>query len=304
MNHRLLTLHKKTSAVADEDLPFTPRNVLLQKEDVCRLFDAHGMAGLAPRNINLYRTAFVHKSYCTPKNSTYEEANARCPQGCLPLQDVSYERLEHMGDSLLGFVVARYLYERFPDQNEGFLSRLKTLIVNGKRLADLSSKIGFPRFAIMSKQVEEGGGRKNQAIMEDIFEAFVAAVYLDFQTDADGVALPADLARVFPGGPMSGAGFFVAEAWIVGILEKYLDFAELVRGRVNYKETLTRYMGSTLQDTPRFFEVSVRARGAGKEYTCTVKDKAGAVLGTGTGESRKDAENEAARAALVFYGQL
>jgi ribonuclease-3 len=91
---------------------------------------------------------------------------------------MSYERIEFLGDALLGMIVANYLYTRFPDQNEGFLSKIRTKIVNGRMLGYLSDKIGFPKFAIISKQVEETGGRNNFKIMEDIFEAFIGALFL------------------------------------------------------------------------------------------------------------------------------
>lgn len=300
---RLNALHNKTNDVREDDLPFNPTNVLLSEEELAAIFAAHGMRGIRFHNINLYRNAFVHRSYCTMKNADFTTGNERCPSGCLPLQEVSYERLEFLGDAILGMIVAKYLYERFPDQNEGFLSRMRTKIVNGKMLGDLSEKVGFPRFAILSKQVEETSGRKNFKIMEDIFEAFLGAIYMDFQTDADSVQVPrAVLGDAME--PLSGAGFFVAEAWVIGVMEKYLDFAELIAAKTNYKDMLVRHMNHSHQDAPRFFEVSVNTdkRTCQKVFTYCVKDKAGAVLGTATGASRKEAENNAALAALEFYG--
>ena len=125
----------------------------------------NGLKDLEVKNINLYRVAFVHKSYCTMKNADFDKSNANCPTDCLPLQDMSYERLEFLGDSLLGMIVTNYLYLRFPDQNEGFLSKIRTKIVNGRMLGYLSEKVGLPKFAIISKQVEESGGRNNYKII-------------------------------------------------------------------------------------------------------------------------------------------
>lgn len=301
--HRLNALHNKTSAVAEEDLPFNPSNRLLQAEDLRKLLDEHGLEGVPFRNINLYRNAFVHRSYCTMKNSDFDASNERCPEGCLPLQDMSYERLEFLGDAILGMIVARYLYERYPDQNEGFLSKMRTKIVNGKMLGYLSERVGFPPFAIMSKQVEQVSGRQNYKIMEDVFEAFIGAVYTDFQTPEDVVLLPRSLGEGLPYGPLTGAGYYMAEQWVVTIMEKYLDFAELIQARTNYKDMLVRYMSCAFQDGPRFFEVSVHMKNHQKVFTYCVKDRAGAVLGTASANSKKDAENLAARAALEYYGQ-
>ena len=289
--------HNKTQELTVEELPFNPKNVLLDTRDIRRIFDAHGLSGLSAREIGLYRTAFVHKSYCTMKNSGFEESNEKKPADCLPLQDVSYERLELLGDAVLGMVVARYLYERYPGQNEGFLSKMRTKLVNGRMLGSLAAKLGFGKWLVISKQIEEGGGRENYKILEDAFESFIAAIYLDFNVDT------VVLDKSYRFTPLSGGGYHVAEQFIVSVLEKYIDFSELVVSRMNYKDQLVRYMHQQ-GDAPSFFEVRVqRDPNGSKVFTYTVKDTKSTVLGTGKGGCKKDAENEAARAALVYYGQ-
>ena len=200
---RIENIHNKTMEICIENQPYNNKNILLQKEDLDKLLNDNGLKDLKIKNINLYRIAFVHKSYCTMKNIDFDKSNINCPPDCLPLQDMSYERLEFLGDSLLGMIVTNYLYLRFPDQNEGFLSKIRTKIVNGKMLGYLSDKIGLPKFAIISKQVEDTGGRNNYKIMEDIFEAFLGALYLDFQTEGDEVSLPKSINLT----PISGAGY-------------------------------------------------------------------------------------------------
>lgn len=268
------------------------------ESDLRDMFDRHGLAGIPFNNINLYRTALVHRSYITMKNDDFETGNERCPPGCLPLQDMSYERLEFLGDAILGMVVARYLYERYPDQPEGFLSRLRTKIVNGKMLGNLAQQMGFPPFAIISKQIEESQGRDNYKIMEDIFEGFIGAIYMDFDNDDDAAAMPTHMTLA----PCTGAGYFVAEQWIIFIMENYLDFAELIQAKTNYKDMLVRHMQYASQDTPRFFEVSVDTHNKRKLFTYCVKDKVGAVLGTGCGPTAKEAQNLSAFEALKYYG--
>jgi ribonuclease-3 len=298
--HRLQALHNKTQCIDNNELPYNTTNVLLQHDDLHKLFAAHGLEDVKYNNINLYRNAFIHRSYCTMKNADFTTGNERCPPDCIPLQEMSYERLEFLGDAILGCVVARYLYERYPDQNEGFLSTMRTKLVNGKMLGHLAGLVGFSKFALLSKQIEESNGRQNYKIMEDIFEAFIGAIYMDFQGDADGQTMPPHLASVFP---LSGAGYHIAETWIVTILEKYLDFVELIQARTNYKDMLGKWMQNTFQDAPRFFEVSVESRNGKNVFTYCVKDRANAVLGTAKGASKKDAENNAAKAALQYYGQ-
>jgi ribonuclease-3 len=281
--NRLATLHNKTQDVPDTELPFNSANVLLDTTDLRAALDAHGLQDVAFHNINLFRNAFVHRSYCTMKNDDFESGNARCPADCLPLQDMAYERLEFVGDAILGNIIAAYLYDRYPDSNEGFLSKMRTRLVNGKMLGHLATRVGFPKFAILSKQVEDVSGRQNYKIMEDIFEAFIGALFMD----AGGGA----------------AGYAVAERWVHSIIETYVDFTDLIQSRTQYKDLLVRYMQHTHQDVPRFMEAGVHVENNVRIFTYCVKDRSGLVLGRASGASKKDAENLAAREALKYYGQ-
>lgn len=301
---RLNSLHNKTQEVNEHDLPYNPKNHLITMDELKQLFHQNGLTGVTPRNINLYRNAFVHRSYCTMKNDDFQSGNEKCPSNCLPLQEMPYERLEFLGDAILGMIVTRYLYERYPDQNEGFLSRIRTKIVNGKMLGFLAEKIGFPPYAILSKQIEESQGRNNYKIMEDIFEAFIGAIYMDFNDDyvsSPGSSEPIPILNQWI--PLSGVGYYVAEKWIVSIIETYLDFTELICTKTNYKDMLVRYMQHTFQMAPQFYEMSVDIRQNQKLFRYCVKDRHGVVLGTATGCSKKDAENNAAKVALEYYGQ-
>ena len=141
--NKISNIHNKTKELETDEMPYNNRNILLSEDDLRKIFDENGLKDIQFNNINLYRNAFVHKSYCTMKNADFNQGNQKCPDDCLPLQEMSYERLEFLGDSLLGMVIASYLYERFPDQPEGFLSKLRTKLVNGKMLGFLSEKICY-----------------------------------------------------------------------------------------------------------------------------------------------------------------
>lgn len=289
--NRISSLHNKTQITTEDDLPYNPTNILPLEKDIRKFFNDHGLEDTNFININIYRNAFVHRSYCTMKNTDFKTGNERCPSDCLPLQEMSYERLEFIGDAILGCVVATYLYQRYPDQAEGFMSKLRTKIVNGKMLGYLSNKIGFPTFAILSKQVEDVHGRNNYKIMEDVFEAFIGAIYTDFNDGDTSLCL-------------SGSGYHIAEKWIISVLEKYLDFAELIQTKNNFKDILVQYMHHSFQDIPKFFEMKVHVTNNQKVFTYCVKNRSGFVIGTSKGDNKKDAENYAARAALIYYGQL
>jgi ribonuclease-3 len=291
-------IHNKTKEIDTENAPYNNKNVILTEENLIEIFKNNGLENIKIKNINLYRVAFVHKSYCTMKNHDFDKSNANCPSDSLPLQDMSYERLEFLGDALLGMIVASYLYNRFPDQNEGFLSKIRTKIVNGKMLGYLSDKIGFPKYAIISKQVEETGGRNNYKIMEDIFEAFIGAIYMDFQLDEDMPILPEHIKMT----PLSGAGFHIAEQWIIYIIENYLDMSELITTKNNYKDMLVSHMQHQLQDIPRFYELNISTKDNAKIFTYCIKDRNSTVIAKATGLTKKEAENNAAKEALNYYG--
>jgi len=297
---RIESIHNKTKILTDTELPYNNKNIMLQESDLKCLFDNNGLEGITINNINLYRNAFIHKSYCTMKNTDFTTSNNKCPTDCIPLQDMSYERLEYLGDSILNFIVANYLYMRFPDQAEGFLSKIRTRIVNGKMLGFLAEKIGFNKYAIISKQVEEANGRNNYKIMEDIFEAFIGAIYIDFQTNKDKVILPDKIKLE----PLTGAGYYVAEQWIIYIIENYIDFTDLILQKTNYKDMLVNYMQQTFQSIPRFLELNITTIDSSKVFSYCIKDRNNTIIATATGASKKEAENNVSKEALIYYGSL
>lgn len=297
---KIESIHNKTKELTDEELPFNPKNLLLKEEDLKEFFNNNGLNGVQYNNLNLYRNAFIHKSYCSMKNTDFVSSNSKCPLNCIPLQDVSYERLEFLGDAILNLIVANYLYMRFPEENEGFLSKIRTRIVNGKMLGSLAEKIGFNKFAIISKQVEDANGRSNYKIMEDIFEAFIGAIYIDFQTTNDNVILPKHL----PVLALSGSGYHIAELWIISIIETHIDFSELILQKTNYKDMLVNYTQQTYQFTPKYYELNIITKDNTKIFNYCIKDRSGTSIATATGFSKKEAENNVSKEALKYYGQL
>lgn len=257
------------------NVPYNDSNVLLDQSNLLNILSKYGVTN-TPKNIDIYRCAMVHKSYCTRKNENFIDGNIACPNGCIPLQEESNERLEFLGDSVLSIAIASYLYERYPDENEGFLTRMRTKLVNGKMLAKLSKLVGLEKFVLISKQIEESDGRNISNILEDCFEAFLAAIYLDFNYD-------------------------IAKEWVIGVIEYHLDFAELVRQNNNYKDQALKYFQQAYGYTPRFFEVNVETMNNHKVFKVCLKDDNDNVISIGYGSSKKEAENDAAKVAFEAY---
>lgn len=91
----------------------------------------------------------------------------------------SNERLEFLGDSILSFVVSRHLYDMYPDCNEGMLTNMRSLLVNTKSLAEVSRELDFGTHLKLSKGEEDSHGRENQSLLADCYEAFIGALFID-----------------------------------------------------------------------------------------------------------------------------
>lgn len=263
-------------------VPYNPQNRLLSDADLRDLLKRYNHR-FPVRDANTFRKAFTHRSYCTRKNENFLEGNTGCPEGCLPLQEESSERLEFLGDAVLNLVVAEYLFERYPDENEGFLTRMRTKLVNGVMLAELSRVAGLHHHILISKQIEEHGGRSSKNVLEDAFEAFIGAMFVDAGKD--------------------DVGYVAASEWLVAFLEHNIDFSALVATPNNHKDTLSRYFQHAFNCAPRFVDVEGGGTSAGSCTVC-VKTRDDLVVGTGVGVNKKAAENEAARRALLYFGQL
>lgn len=265
-------------ATSETDTPYNEHNHLINKEELQTILAKYDV-NIPFNNIDIYRNAFVHKSYCTRKNENFMNGNVNCPKDCLPLQEESNERLEFLGDSILGKVVGAYLFERYPDENEGFLTKMRTKLVNGKMLAHLSEIVGLKQFIILSKQIEDGDGRGSPNILEDAFEAFIAAIYLDFKDKGDEMA----------------------RTWILSVIEQNLDFAELIRQNNNYKDIFLKYFHQNFDYAPKFYEMKVDIVNGQKRFSVCIKDNKGNVMSIGHGATKKEAENDAAKNALNEY---
>ena len=133
--------------------PWNPANRTIPDGEILRLLRTFGI-NESPKRWELFRQACVHSSYV--ENTSDEKETlivAPRPDDCLPLCSADNEQIEFVGDSLLGCVIALYLHERYPDQDEGFMTRLRTRLVNNKQLGELAMKIGFDKwFAQVSRR--------------------------------------------------------------------------------------------------------------------------------------------------------
>jgi len=220
-------------------------------------WDLESIIGVTFRDKSLLTRALVHRSALNEQPDI-----APC----------SNERLEFLGDAVLGLVTAEYLYHRFPEYREGNLTNLRAALVRGETLARFARQIDLGRFLYLSKGEEASGGRDREANLACAFEALVGAIYLD-----QGLPVTRHFIRRFVE-PEIGMGF-------VPHLDK------------DPKSRLQEIVQGERQRTPRYRTVAEKGPDHAKVFTVEVLagDQA---LGRGTGRNKQTAEQAAAQAAL------
>jgi ribonuclease III len=154
--------------------------------------------GFTPKNLSLYQQAFFHSSVSVKRSGT----------------TVSNERLEFLGDAVLGAIIADYLFKMYPYKDEGFLTQLRSKIVNGQSLKELALKFGFNDFLKASLTKDE---KTKSSAYGDAFEAFIGAVYLDL-------------------------GYITTRKFVTEkIIKLHVDIEDLVNTNEDYKSQLQIY---------------------------------------------------------------
>ena len=240
----------------DEGLVFNPynsNNVQITLSQVQSILTKYGVPGKV-HNLTLYSRSFVHKSYTKrpqlynlQENITITEQ----PIDCLPLHTKSNERLEFLGDGVLELITKYYLYRRFPKENEGFMTEKKIAVVKNEAIGKLALEMGLHRYYIISKHADEKKTRTNLKKLGCLFEAFLGALFLDFNKidvkDEEGW-----FKNVFVTGP----GFQMAQIFVENIFEKHIDWVKLIQDDDNYKNILQVKIQKRFQDTPHYIEIN------------------------------------------------
>ena len=204
---------------------------------------------------------------------------AERPSTCLTLQADDNEELEYAGDGLLSGIVATYLKERFSGQGEGFMTNIRTEIVNNDRLGDLAKKIGFTPWLIISRHVEEVcDGRNNLRLLGSMFEAWLGALYYS--------------------GGAGGKGFELVQNFVINVMERHIYFVELISKNTNYKDQLLRWFQAEYHQPPKYKVVHEEGPSHDRVFTMGVLSPEGAVIATAVARNKKEAEQNASRLAL------
>ena len=215
------------------------------------------------KNPQLLQTACTHSSYTN-------ECRKENPVVC-------NERMEFLGDAVLQIIISDYLYHEYPSSAEGYLTKNRQHLVCEDTLARLAKKISLGEFLILGKGEEQNGGRTNKSILADAFEALLAAIYLD-----------------------DGRDTAFLEVFLIGLMKDEIQGCEKNRGG-DYKTKLQQLVQQDGQEQLRYIVTAE----SGPDHNKTFEVEAhlsSNVIGHGKGRSKREAEQAAAKEALLLFG--
>ncbi len=189
----------------------------------------------------------------------------------------SNERLEFLGDSVLSIIVSKYIYENYPKMPEGELTRLRASLVCEKALCGFSRQLQLGKYLRLGKGEDKGGGRERDSILADAFEAVLAAIYLD-------------------------GGMEAARAHALKFIIKELKDCKVEDDFKDYKTTLQEIIQRNPEESVTYILTGESGPDHDKSFTVEVHLNSN-VIGKGTGRSKKQAEQMAAKQALHLMGE-
>jgi dsRNA-specific ribonuclease len=232
--------------------PYNPLNKQITDKEIQQILINYGI-NVPIHNFELYRRAFIHRSYIKRPNIENDINNIIIvpkPNDCLPLYTKSNERLEFVGDGVLECITKYYLYRRFPKENEGFMTEKKIALVKNESIGKMAYEMGLHKWFILSKHAEGKQIRVNLKKLGCLFESFIGAMFLDFNKisvhDDDGW-----FENVFVTGP----GFQMVQIFVENVFEKHVDWINLIKNDDNFKNILQVKIQKEFKVTPDYLEV-------------------------------------------------
>lgn len=260
--------------------PYNKKNKLITVCDLKKIFSKFNLS-IDIKDINIYIQSLTHKSYIKKEYYNNKISKFSKDNDCVDLRDESNERLEYLGDTIIKAIIGHYLYERYPNEDEGFMTKLKTKIEDKTSLAKFSKLIGIDEFILVSKQNEESGiSRVNDKILEDSFESFIGAIFLD--TD----------------------DFNTCKKFIRYILENEIDYSDIIYNDNNYKDQLLRYYHSKSWKHPEYILLNEEGFGNKKLFTIGVFNNDKEIICKACDNSKRKAEQKVSKYALYKYNML
>ncbi len=223
--------------------------------------------GYSFKNKNILKEALTHSSYANELKARKQEA-------------VCNERLEFLGDSVLSVVVSEHLFEKFSSNPEGDLTQRRALLVQSASLAAYSRSIGLGDYLYLGHGEEKNRGRERQSTLENAFEALVAAIYLDAGEN----------------------GLDEVRRFVLPIVDKYLE-ENYDYKHIDAKTELQQLIQQAEGDFLEYVVVAERGPDHKKEFEIVARLNSN-IIGRGKGNSKREAEQNAAKEALRLFGTI
>lgn len=266
---------KKKEITDRKPIPiFNPVNQLITSADIKEILLQYDI--VIPRahklNIKLFHEATTHKSYIMRKKLP---GNQKPDKSIVKLQKKSNERLQFLGDSVIHFVIGEHLFGKYPKNDEGFLTRLRSKLENRDSLFYLAKQTGIDKYIIVSQYIEILHGRNNVNIIGGGFEAFIGALYLDI-----GLQLVREL--------------------IISIIRNELDIDRIAAEETNYKELVMQFFNKNQLGYPDYKVIHEEGPDNAKIFTMGLYYE-GKLYSQGTASSKKKATQIAAKKMYNDY---
>lgn len=236
----------------------------MQKTDIGGL---EQRIGYSFKNKNILKEALTHSSYANELKARKQEA-------------VCNERLEFLGDSVLSVVVSEHLFEKFSSNPEGDLTQRRALLVQSASLAAYSRSIGLGDYLYLGHGEEKNCGRERQSTLENAFEALVAAIYLDAGEN----------------------GLAEVRRFVLPIVDKYLE-ENYDHKHIDAKTELQQLIQQAEGDFLEYVVIAERGPDHKKEFEVVARLNSN-IIGRGKGNSKREAEQNAAKEALKLFGAI
>lgn len=195
-------------------------------------------------NIKNIQKAFIHKSFSIIDNE-YDSDSYSCIE--FSYNFTNYERIEFLGDKVIDLITAEFLFDKYPDKDQGFLTDLKSRLVRKESLADLGLKLGFKDLMMISSHIERIDGRNNPRYLEDILESFVGILYKD-----------------------QGSDISLCKKFILGVYTEYIDLDDIIKNNINYKASLLHYFHSKGYSHPVYNTLYYIGPTFSRIFTCVI----------------------------------
>ena len=224
--------------------------------------------GYTFKNKQLLKEALTHSSYANELKARKQSA-------------ICNERLEFLGDTVLSVVVSEYIYEKYPSVGEGELTRHRAALVQSSALASYSTALGVGEFLYLGHGEEKSRGRERQSTLENAFEALVAAIYLDAESD----------------------GFNEVKRFVLPIIEAQIGSIEFSMRKIDAKTELQQLIQQAEGDFLEYVVVAEVGPDHNKQFEVIARLNSN-VIGRGKGRSKREAEQNAAKEALKLFGEI